>query len=732
LGSSFATNGWITFTNTLYSANIKDPLYGSNKFLVEPSKMITEPDAPRVKSFVAFTQIAHTCKVAQERIYGDKKQIKAYAVRPTQNTQSLGAQDYLLLTDPQYDPQSGKASAASISTFKDFEELLAFTGQKNNIHIVFGHLDPNSKYMGKIVPECGELSLKMNTLDFNKHKGAKVILNGYYNMIISMWTDPFTHFNAMNVVNRYYPLADFDKNKGFPLKYNNAARECFVNLYQDYLQGVPQSVQCQYELQNFDHYDAENKPIYKTPEKQSMSYGPFPGLFKQAMKANLINDLPDVQINGWAGAATWYNKISELNGTFIKAAYNLPQPDAYPLIMKKIAEERANHDAAGSAAEQFTPTNFKNEPSKVQNHELQVAKMLNEVYQSWLTQGKQEETGNSIKDFVARLFGVNGMLDIRKNQDKHPIARLTAIGQALIESTIVDVFGSFVLAGVSGLGNLSGQGQIMAFGGAGITVAGILVTIAGMGLGAGFTLAYIVPFLPFLYFFFAAARWVKGLFEAMVGVPLWALAHIRIDGDGLPGSAAMGGYFLIFEIFLRPILTIFGLIAGITIFAAQMDILNLIWDSVTGGIFGAQDSGGVSNAATGAAQTISNVANIKNTADLEASLANLGNGIDNFFYLILFALISYMMAMASFKMIDMIPNNILRWMGNSVQTFGAGAEDPAQNMIGYATLGGSMIGNQLGNSLQSVYRAGGETTTSLGKLNAKNAQPPPKQEGDGG
>ena len=41
---------------------------------------------------------------------------------------------------------------------------------------------------------------------------------------------------------------------------------------------------------------------------------------------------------------------------------------------------------------------------------------------------------------------------------------------------------------------------------------------------------------------------LRGMTELLVGAPLWALAHLRIDGNGLPGETASNGYFLIFEI----------------------------------------------------------------------------------------------------------------------------------------------------------------------------------------
>ena len=95
--------------------------------------------------------------------------------------------------------------------------------------------------------------------------------------------------------------------------------------------------------------------------------------------------------------------------------------------------------------------------------------------------------------------------------------------------------------------------------------------------------------MPFLFFFFAVGTWVKTIFEAMVGVPLWALAHIKIDGEGLPGDAAGSGYFMILEILLRPIMVIFGLIAAMIIFVTQVRILHLIWDLVVDGVGAGSD-----------------------------------------------------------------------------------------------------------------------------------------------
>ena len=52
------------------------------------------------------------------------------------------------------------------------------------------------------------------------------------------------------------------------------------------------------------------------------------------------------------------------------------------------------------------------------------------------------------------------------------------------------------------------------------------------------------------------------------------------------------------------------------------------------------------------------------------------------------------MGLACFKLVDLIPNNILRWMGVSVSTFQENAGDPAGQLTGNVYKGAMLIGNQ--------------------------------------
>jgi hypothetical protein len=231
-------------------------------------------------------------------------------------------------------------------------------------------------------------------------------------------------------------------------------------------------------------------------------------------------------------------------------------------------------------------------------------------------------------------------------------------------------------------------------------MSSIIFSTAFIGSTAGVVLYYIVPFLPFVYFFFAVGTWVKTIFEAMVGVPLWALAHLRLSGEGLPGDAASNGYFLIFEIGIRPILIVFGLIAAIAIFTAQVRVLHFIWDLVV------ENSAGFGNDLTFMGLTMD-----ADYFDANATTARDGMKrgiIDQFFFTIIYTIIVYMLATASFKLIDQIPQSILRWGGMGVSSFGDQNKDALEGLQRYVATAGMVQGQQIGQGVMQVSGGAGQ------------------------
>jgi len=243
-----------------------------------------------------------------------------------------------------------------------------------------------------------------------------------------------------------------------------------------------------------------------------------------------------------------------------------------------------------------------------------------------------------------------------ENQDVNPMAQLSMIGKEMIEAAVgaIAVTGGAKLLGIFKT-PLQGTADI---------VSGFMVSIASVSLLMGFMLFYVLPILPFVYFMFAAGAWVKSVFEAMVAMPLWAIAHIRIDGEGLPGRDASNGYYLLLEIFLRPILIVFGLIAAILLFSAMAMGLNDVYLLVIDTAYGGDNP----LRATGT----------RSAFELSTHL----DSISTFFYTGTYTVMIYIIGTTSFKMIDLVPKSIMRWMGVSVSTFQESMGDPAATMSG--------------------------------------------------
>jgi hypothetical protein len=87
------------------------------------------------------------------------------------------------------------------------------------------------------------------------------------------------------------------------------------------------------------------------------------------------------------------------------------------------------------------------------------------------------------------------------------------------------------------------------------------------------------------------------------------------------------------------------------------------------------------------------------------------SAVDELFFTAIYAIIVYMMALSSFKLIDLIPANILRWMGQSVATENDARENAAESLVSTSSVGASQatgaIGKQLTDISEKMARPGG-------------------------
>lgn len=611
----------------------------TGEYLSRPYERVAKPRSPQMMSLAVFMGTVSACSYAYEKYYtgANLKDIRGYLVKNTAD---------------------GGAPAADFLE-KSYEEAVKFHNN-GDILISFGQHDPThfGKEVGFVFPYCGSIVIHAGDA---KEPGAKIIQEHYYYLVMKMYA-------------AYGGYQDIDK----------YAKD-LVHLYSD--------------TPGIRNADAKDPPpsSYKGELRKKLD-ADTEAKMREAVDAQTQSeswkkDQERTIELGWGGAGLWYNKIAQINGSMVTAANNVPQPQKMPEVMEFVKREQLQQNSR-------LPDSFKGNlagvrPVQFDNPvERSIGKILSQVWDWWIRDdinqgegsGQIKRTNNMFIDAINIVFGTRGLFDMCQSADVHPLAQLSVLGKGLVEASIRNLG---IAVGAGAIAML----PIPFIGAAAGAASSILLSIASITITMGFVLFYVLPFMPFLYFFFAVGGWIKGLFEAMVGVPLWALAHLRIDGEGLPGDAAMSGYYLIFEIFLRPILIVFGLLASVIIFAAMVKVLNEIFSLVVVNLAGHDQ-----NSRTLCGQLPGNTAGTgsgSGTAGGNEATAFMRGPIDELFFTIIYAIIVYMIGMSCFKLIDLVPNNILRYMSASVNTFNDTASDPAEGLITKLSVGGKYVSGQV-------------------------------------
>lgn len=729
LGSNFATNGWFVFNAALTNGRMTT------------DNMIAFSKTPNIGPLIQFMMLAHACKAIEEGVMvqndrpdswrpqgvgtcpvdgGDQRNdavIQGYIVKFSGDA----SDDAIPLESADY------ARAREFSNFGDITITFGDRGCEKNHMISSGHATPT----------CGQLVLTSPTQETDVKAGSYVIQKGYYELVKYMWgeyQDPpgsgindkvkvwapwgFCNRNIggqmVQVVEtyKYDQIVDgmagdlrLRKNALAPVQVmcpdsvdghdvdktlqSDAGKDWFDGTYRNYMFGKNDAVAPAYVTAD-PNYSPDNNGTGDAIVTNILRKG------VNAERALITNDnkynIPiDLMDRGWAGAGLWYNNIARANGGITGAIQATPKIVRFPAMMETVAKAKLRNNKNVSADDLFTPTTGEDSDLQLQRTgEAKAVIPLQRIYSTWkdVANEYKPKTGNAIFDFVNMVFGTQGLFDIRDpgNKDVHPLALMATMGKSLLEASIRNLG---IAAGLNIVGGAMGA-EI----GAGAEVlSNFLFMIVGTTMGAGIILYYVLPFMPFLYFFFAVGAWIKEVFEAMVGVPLWALAHLRIDGDGLSGEAARSGYFMIFEIFLRPIMIVFGLIASVSIFASMATVLNSIFDIAV------INAGG---------------ANFANSGTVTFSEFARGP-IDQLFYTILYAVLMYIIAMSSFKMIDLIPQNIMRWMGVSINAFAAQTGDSAGQMMSTIQQQGLSKVDAIAGGINSGSKGVGNAAKSLTK-----------------
>jgi conjugal transfer/type IV secretion protein DotA/TraY len=755
--SGFATNAW----NAFNAGIVAHPMFAGTPFstngmpLGEPRSYLALPEAPDISAVIEAMSLVHACAYAYHRQnagfdYGnynetvdDGSDYQRRTVNYAQENATLGQYEVqaFLVKVPSAGLTSGQLGTSQIygdpdnRAYIDDRTVVPYYSSGastidgvgfyygSDIIIRFGEYrmhDGNQndyaygKETGYVKPLCGDIRIPVADLtnvggSYSGEGGADHMQRFYYNLILGLWfNDEEMRQVARSLVEAGVEQNETQRNQfctrneiaGSSLAAISGSIEGFMADATECKSGKP-SVKWRSRI--IDTYTADLKVQIRLAWENYVV---------NAIYADFENV---ISRRGWGGAGIWYNKIAEINSGWMDGVNAVPYMERYPLVMEGVKEFKQQHAKNADVDEMFNPSipaESENSSSKwvkvegVPDDDITgIALPLYGVYRYWNppNDGKNSnDLNNTTKDnpfinAIHMMLGTTGLVNIRKsNQHIHPLAQLVAVGKGLVNSAVLNMAGATTGSFLGGL--LGGLKQFKAIAGAIDAASKMFYSVAFLGLTAGFVLFYVLPFMPFLYFFFSVANWVKAIFEAMLGAPLWALAHMRIDGEGLPGDAAANGYFLILEIFIRPILTVIAMLAAIVIFSTQVRILNLVWDMVTANAAGFTEVDDIISTPVG------------------SDVMFFRRPLDQFFFTIVYTIVCYMLGMSSFKLIDKIPDNILRWAGAGVSAYGDIDQDNVESLSRYAAVGGMTIGNQ---AAGAVMQLGGGLGKSLGSEIAK-------------
>ncbi len=654
LGSNLATNAWIGFDEAIEGAG----------YLGNPEQMIAEPNMPNLSSLVSFMQLAKTCQFAEGKAYG--RDVQPYVVfgNGAQTTTGEGVD------------RASQSNAVELvgnqpPAFADFSQK----ANGGTLFIRFGVQDAAlyASEPGAVFPFCGELAL---TIVDQAQPGATVMQQAYLELVACLWHGEYFNVSSAPAIES-------------PACRNTLSATRAKTYTQRYMPYEPENAFPDMSLTEWGN--ARTNEIWYAQNDMNRALGN--AREEQIANGEWLNDA--AMKYGWAGAGIWFNKIAEQNGALTSAVYAKPEIVLMPYVMEYVKRQKLREDSTTPMSALYTPDLASGSIITFEDpQQREVLIAINQLFAYWGSDNTSyflenvpethntELTGNVIIDVMNVFMGTRGLFDMCKNTDVHPLAQLTSLGKGLVEHSIR----GFALAAGTGIGGgLLGMFEKFGFKQVLQTASSFLVSFAGIGLVLGFILYYVVPFLPFIYFFFAFMTWVKSIFEAMVGMPLWALAHLNIGGQGMPGDAAASGYFHILEIFLRPILILVGLMGGVAIFAAMVKVLNQVFYLVLSNLAGhyvTGDTGCFAPPGVDSAEVMTE--------------ANFVSGtIDEFFYTVIYTIIVYLFAIPCFKLVDMIPDHVMTWLGAGISTFGSQDGDPADGLMRYVSIGAAGVGSNL-------------------------------------
>lgn len=276
-------------------------------------------------------------------------------------------------------------------------------------------------------------------------------------------------------------------------------------------------------------------------------------------QSNLNGSLSAASDKGWILAGAYYYTMANMNSSNFKAALPNITWNAPNLSTTPMGNFRNNMDASMTliSAAAGAGNNYLGNSSALAGANGAVTSALSTVTTSFTNTVSGSQT--------------------------NPIIAIQAIGETLL--VLSEFLFMVVLGVVIGLA-LAGNIDVFIFGSGAVDPLGpmlnvvlmflipLIYAVLGIMITLGGLLAVYTPLIPYIVFAVGALGWLISTIEAMVAGPLVALQVMMPSEHQGPLGKAEGALMLLFNIFLRPSLMIFGMVAAMLLAPVAVSMVN--------------------------------------------------------------------------------------------------------------------------------------------------------------
>jgi len=390
---------------------------------------------------------------------------------------------------------------------------------------------------------------------------------------------------------------------------------------------------------------------------------------------------------GWIGAGAYYTTLARVNAEINSLV------TAAPIVMGRSYGTLTTQEQFVSSAGGTNWFGFLNSDGEMLPTAEEAARILNRYMELYATSsyplaalGYTMSTSDIIAANAEAGDSTSGLVD-----------RFLRSVKDMIQSAQASVMTYFDPANSGSadpmIGLISMGGFLIGIGGAlliasafSTTIAVIAVPFFSVLFAAGATLSFALPLMPFFYWILGVTGYFLLVVEAIVAVNLWALAHMRMDGDGISGQAGQKGWLMLLALLMTPVLMVFGFLIGMGIFRISSTLIS------TGMFYAVAGISGGSNVVVGLV------------------------GILAFSIMIV---TSYIFILErSFSLISEFPNRVMMWMGEGIHI--GGGEDRIRAAVAATAVGTNAVGNQMEKPFTRRRAADGSSTESAAQEAVKN------------